>query len=141
MVTVRRRAEFVHHAYKENMAIFVKKIVSVIVAIAVYKKRVYVKAVQTENTECTVITAVPKTVKEKSVKETQENVVNVKLDLWEKIVWNRVLLTVRSVLKMDSNVRNVKMDGMAKIVRNVARNLVEEIRRVILKEECVTFAM
>ena len=41
---------------------------------------------------------------------------------------------------MDSNVRNVKMDGMAKHVRNVARNLVEEITRVILKEDCATFA-
>ena len=41
---------------------------------------------------------------------------------------------------MDSNVRNVKMGGMAKLVRNVARNLAEEIRRVILKEDCATFA-
>ena len=41
---------------------------------------------------------------------------------------------------MDSNVRNVKMDGLVKIVRNVVRNLVEEIKRVILKEDCATFA-
>lgn len=68
------------------MAIFVKKTVSVIVAIAVYKIPVYVQAVQKENTIYIVITAVPKTVKVKSVKETQENVVNVKLDLREKSV-------------------------------------------------------
>ena len=68
------------------MAIFVKKTVSVIVAIDVYKITVYVQAVQKESTICTVITPVPKIVKVKSVKETQENVVNVKLDLWEKIV-------------------------------------------------------
>lgn len=68
------------------MAIFVKKTVLVIVAIPVYKKPVYVQAVQKENTTCTVITAVPKTVKVKYVKETQENVVHVELDLWEKSV-------------------------------------------------------
>ena len=45
-----------------------------------------------------------------------------------------------SVLKMDSNVPNVKMDGMAKLVRNVASNLVEEIRHVILKEDYAAFA-
>ena len=68
------------------MAIFVKKTVSVIVTITVHNIPVYVQAVQKENTICTVITAVPKTVKVKSVIKTQENVVNVKLDSWEKSV-------------------------------------------------------
>ena len=67
------------------MATFVKKAVSVIVAIAVFKIPVYVQAVQKENTICTVITAVLKTVKVKSVNEIQKNVVIVELYLWEKI--------------------------------------------------------
>ena len=98
------------------MAILVKKTVSVIVAINVHKIPVYVQAVQKENTICTVITAVPKTVKVKTVIETQENVVNVKLDLWEKSVLICVLLSVKSVLKMASNVRNVKLDLWEKSV-------------------------
>ena len=68
------------------MAIFVKTTVSVIVAIAVHKIPVYVQAVQKENTICIVIAAVLKTVKVKYVIETQENVVHVELDLWEKSV-------------------------------------------------------
>ena len=60
-------------------------VVSVIVTIAVQKIPVCVRAVQKENTIFTVIRALPKTVKVKSVIETQENVVNVELYLWEKI--------------------------------------------------------
>ena len=60
-------------------------VVSVIVTIAVHKIPVCVQAVQKENTICTVIRALPKTVKVKSVIETQENVVNVELYLWDKI--------------------------------------------------------
>ena len=65
------------------MAIFVKKTFSVILTIAVHKIPVCVQAVQTENT--IVIRAFPKTEKVKYVIETQENVVNVELYLWEKI--------------------------------------------------------
>lgn len=85
-VTVCKKAEAVYHVFKGNMVIFVKKIVLEIVAIIVCKIPVFAGAVQRKSTVFIVTKPVPKTVKMKCVKETQENVANVKQGSWEKSV-------------------------------------------------------